>query len=99
MFEEMGDLLFVMANLARHLEIDPEAGAARRERQVHPPLPRGRGGAGERAASGPEDSDLTEMDALWDAAKAAEKDGRRRGCADPGRRAGGAAGSRAFGDP
>ena len=71
-FEEYGDLLFVMANLARHLDIDPEAALraanakfTRRFRFIEAAL----------AAQGrsPDDSDLAEMDALWDAAKAAEK--------------------------
>ena len=70
--EEMGDLLFVMANLARHLGVDPEAALrrtnakfTRRFTSIEAAL----------AAKGkrPEDSDLAEMDALWDAAKAAEK--------------------------
>lgn len=70
--EEFGDLLFVMANLARHLQIDPEealrmanAKFARRFGFIEAAL----------AAQGrrPEDSDLAEMDALWDAAKAAER--------------------------
>ncbi|WP_417721178.1 nucleoside triphosphate pyrophosphohydrolase [Salipiger sp.] len=70
--EEFGDLLFVMANLARHLDIDPEAalrGAnakfTRRFRSIEAAL----------AADGrrPEDSDLAEMDALWDAAKRRER--------------------------
>ena len=73
-FEEMGDLLFVMANLARHLGIDPEAALraanakfVRRFAAIEAAL----------AARGkrPEDSDLAEMDALWDAAKAAERAG------------------------
>ncbi len=71
-FEEFGDLLFVVANLARHLKIDPEAalrGAnakfTRRFRAIEAAL----ADRGKR----PEDSDLAEMDALWDAAKAAEK--------------------------
>ncbi|WP_370207025.1 nucleoside triphosphate pyrophosphohydrolase [Pararhodobacter marinus] len=75
-FEEYGDLLFVMANLARHLDIDPEAALraandkfTRRFRSIEAAL----------AAQGrsPADSDLAEMDALWDAAKAAEKAARR----------------------
>lgn len=73
--EEFGDLLFVMANLARHLKIDPElalrranAKFTRRFRFIEAALAE----AGRR----PEDSDLTEMDRLWDAAKAAEKAGR-----------------------
>ncbi len=70
--EEMGDLLFVMANLARHLDIDPEqalrqanAKFSRRFRAIEAAL----------AAQGrrPEDSTLAEMDALWNAAKATEK--------------------------
>ncbi|WP_114964711.1 nucleoside triphosphate pyrophosphohydrolase [Alkalilacustris brevis] len=70
--EEFGDLLFVMANLARHLGIDPEAALrgtndkfTRRFRAVEAEL----------AAQGrrPEDSDLAEMDALWNDAKAHEK--------------------------
>nr|WP_227447501.1 nucleoside triphosphate pyrophosphohydrolase [Cognatishimia sp. F0-27] len=76
--EEFGDLLFVMANLARHLGIDPEtalrganAKFTRRFRSIEAAL----------AAEGrrPEDSDLTEMDALWDAAKAAEKSSQKQG--------------------
>ena len=71
-FEEYGDLLFVMANLARHLQIDPEAALraandkfTRRFRFIEAAL----------AEQGrqPEDSDLAEMDGLWNAAKAAEK--------------------------
>ena len=71
-FEEFGDLLFVMANLARHLDIDPEAALraanakfTRRFRAIEATL----------AADGrrPEDSTLSEMDALWDAAKRAER--------------------------
>lgn len=71
-FEEFGDLLFVIANLARHLKIDPEAALraanakfTRRFQSIEAEL----------AARGkrPEDSNLAEMDALWDAAKLAEK--------------------------
>lgn len=70
--EEFGDLLFVMANLARHLKIDPEealrganAKFTRRFQSIEAAL----------AAEGrrPQESTLEEMDALWDAAKVAEK--------------------------
>ncbi|PJE25932.1 ATP diphosphatase [Pseudooceanicola antarcticus] len=70
--EEYGDLLFVMANLGRHLGVDPEEALraangkfTRRFNAVEDAL----------AAEGrrPEHSDLAEMDALWDAAKVAEK--------------------------
>ena len=72
--EEFGDLLFVMANLARHLDIDPEAALrtanakfTRRFRAIEAAL--------RAEGRSPHDSDLAEMDALWDAAKAAEKRG------------------------
>lgn len=71
-FEEFGDLLFVMANLGRHMGIDPEAALraanakfTRRFRAIEAAL----ADQGRR----PEDSDLQEMDSLWDAAKAVEK--------------------------
>jgi ATP diphosphatase len=70
--EEMGDLLFVVANLARHLKIDPEealrganAKFVRRFRFIEAELA--------RQGRTPEQSDLAEMDALWDAAKVAER--------------------------
>lgn len=70
--EELGDLFFVMANLARHLQIDPEealraanAKFTRRFAYIEKELAAG----GRR----PADSDLAEMDGLWDAAKAAER--------------------------
>lgn len=71
-FEEFGDLLFVVANLARHLKIDPEAAL----RAANAKFTR-RFAAIETALAlrgkRPEDSDLAEMDALWNAAKAREK--------------------------
>ncbi|MHC3127773.1 nucleoside triphosphate hydrolase [Brevundimonas sp. GN22] len=70
--EELGDLLFVMANLARKLEIEPEdalrganAKFVRRFEFIEAEL--------KKDGRTPEQSDLAEMDALWDAAKAVEK--------------------------
>jgi ATP diphosphatase len=70
--EEFGDLLFVVANVARHLKIDPEAALrsanhkfVRRFHEIEHRL----------AQDGrtPAQSSLEEMDHLWDEAKAAEK--------------------------
>ena len=71
--EELGDILFVCANIARELEVDPEdvllrganAKFVRRFKFIEARL-------AERGSS-PAQSDLAEMDALWDAAKAAER--------------------------
>lgn len=75
--EEMGDLLFVMANLARHLDVDPEAALRgtnakflRRFNYIEREL--------EANGKTPGQSDLAEMDALWDDAKRAEKARARR---------------------
>jgi len=69
---EVGDLLFAVVNLARHLNADPEDVL----RQANLKFER-RFGAIERALAArgrtPAESTLAEMDALWDAAKAAEK--------------------------
>lgn len=72
--EEFGDLMFVMANLARHLKIDPEealraanAKFTRRFNHIEDEL--------HAAGSSPSDSNLAEMDALWDAAKVLDKAG------------------------
>lgn len=69
--EEFGDLLFVMANIARHLKVDPEAalrGAnakfVRRFKSIEAALA--------KDGRKPEDATLEEMDQLWDEAKAAE---------------------------
>jgi nucleoside triphosphate diphosphatase len=70
--EEFGDLLFVMANLGRHLGLDPEAALraanAKFTRRFHHIEAR-------LAETGrtPADSDLAEMDALWNEVRAAEK--------------------------
>ncbi len=70
--EEFGDLLFVMANLGRHLGVDPEAALrsanakfTRRFRAIEAALA--------RDGRSPADSDLAEMDALWNAAKRQER--------------------------
>jgi MazG family protein len=72
--EEFGDLLFVVANVARHLKIDPEGALRaankkfiRRFGRIEALL----------AADGrsPAQSTLAEMDRLWDQAKAEERGG------------------------
>jgi MazG family protein len=70
--EELGDLLFAVANIARHLGVDPEgalrdanAKFVRRFGHVEDALARD----GRKA----EDATLEEMDRLWDEAKASEK--------------------------
>ena len=67
--EELGDMLFVLANLARHYGVDPEAALRganakfeRRFRFIEDKL--------KDSGKAPAESDLEEMDALWDAAKA-----------------------------
>ena len=70
--DEIGDLLFVVVNLARHLKVDPEvalrrtnAKFTRRFRYIEAAL--------EKEGRSPQDATLEEMDALWEAAKAAER--------------------------
>jgi MazG family protein len=66
--EEYGDLLFAMANVARHLGIDPEAAL----RGANTKFSRRFAYIEEKLAEGgrrPKDSNLIEMDALWDEAK------------------------------
>jgi nucleoside triphosphate diphosphatase len=69
---EVGDLLFAVTNLARHLDADPEATL----RATNQKFER-RFASIERALAArgktPAQSTLAEMDALWDEAKAAEK--------------------------
>jgi ATP diphosphatase len=69
---EVGDLLFAVVNIARHLAADPEDVL----RQTNLKFER-RFGSIERALAArgksPKDASLAEMDALWDEAKAAEK--------------------------
>jgi MazG family protein len=67
--EEFGDLLFVVANVARHLKLAPEAALraandkfTRRFRYIEAQLA--------KRGSSPDQSNLAEMDALWDEAKA-----------------------------
>jgi ATP diphosphatase len=72
MEEEYGDLLFVLAKLARHLKVDPEAAMRRANTKFER---RFRGVEALLKADGrsPEQATLAEMDALWDQIKAAEK--------------------------
>ncbi|MBB3710604.1 ATP diphosphatase [Limimaricola variabilis] len=69
---EIGDLLFVMANLARHMGVDPEVALrrsndkfTRRFKYIEREL--------EKRGKRPVESDLDEMDALWNEIRQAEK--------------------------
>jgi tetrapyrrole methylase family protein/MazG family protein/ATP diphosphatase len=72
--QELGDVLFVVANLARELDVEPEdalratnAKFVRRFRFIEEQLA--------AAGKSPALSDLDEMDGLWEAAKRAERAG------------------------
>ena len=69
---EIGDLLFVVANLARHLKVDPEAAlrttnskVTRRFAWIEAELA--------REGRGPKDAKLDELEALWQRAKTEAK--------------------------
>ena len=66
--EEMGDLLFTLANLARKLEVDPEAALAGTNRKFRHRFARIEEGLAARGKTAAEAS-LEEMDALWEGAK------------------------------
>ena len=70
--EEIGDLLFVMANLARHLKVDPEAALRAASGKFTRRFSAIEDWLAEQGKT-PAQSDLAEMDALWNRAKAAEK--------------------------
>jgi ATP diphosphatase len=70
--EEYGDLMFVMANLARHLKIDPEEAL----RKANTKFTRRFEGIEDKLSNigkNPQQSNLEEMDALWDAVKVDER--------------------------
>jgi len=76
--DEFGDVAFVLANVALHLGIDPEAAL----RGTNAKFIR-RFGSIEAALAaqgrGPQDADLDEMDKLWNAAKLEEKSANQDG--------------------
>lgn len=75
MTDELGDLLFALANLARHLGVDPEA-ALRGTNDKFTRRFKGIEAALAAIGKTPADSDLAQMDALWDAQKALERGGK-----------------------
>jgi nucleoside triphosphate diphosphatase len=70
--DEVGDLLFAVINLARHLNADPEGTLRAANQKFERRFAFIERSLAERGKT-PEQSTLTEMDALWDAAKAEEK--------------------------
>ncbi len=70
--EEFGDLLFVMANLARRMKVDPEAALRRANAKFTKRFERIEALLAEGGKT-PELSDLAEMDALWNRAKAEQR--------------------------
>src|SRR6185295_4790051 len=70
---EIGDLLFVVVNLARHLDVDPETALRTCNLKVErrfAAIEEGLAAVGKT----PAEASLAEMDALWDAAKAKERE-------------------------
>ena len=70
--DEFGDLLFVIANLGRHLGVDPEAALRRTNAKFTRRFAFVEDALAQQGKR-PEDSTLEDMDALWNAAKVAEK--------------------------
>ena len=69
--EEIGDLLFTLANLARKLEVDPEAALAATNLKFRRRFAAIEAGLAEQGKN-PADATLEEMDVLWEAAKGKE---------------------------
>ncbi len=77
---EIGDLMFALVNLARHLDVDPEAALRATNAKFERRFAVDRGALAKHGKT-PAEATLAEMDALWDEAKAAERpcSGRQRG--------------------
>jgi ATP diphosphatase len=69
---EAGDLLFAVVNLARHLDADPEGMLRMTNQKFERRFASIERALAERGKT-PTQATLAEMDALWDAAKAAEQ--------------------------
>jgi nucleoside triphosphate diphosphatase len=65
--DEIGDLLFAVVNLARHLDVDPETALTRANRKFEARF------RTIEKTPGFSDLSLDEMEALWQAAKAAQR--------------------------
>jgi ATP diphosphatase len=68
---EVGDLMFAVVNLARHLDADPEATLRSTNRKFEQRFASVERALAERGRS-PREASLAEMDELWNEAKAAE---------------------------
>jgi len=69
--DEIGDLMFVCVNLARHLKVNPEAALRRANAKFERRFRRIEAMLAERGRT-PQQSTLEEMDTLWDQAKSEE---------------------------
>ena len=69
MADELGDVLFAVANLARHLQLDPEAALRGTNAKFERRFRRIEAWLAEQGRT-PAESTLAEMDALWERAKA-----------------------------
>jgi MazG family protein len=72
--EEVGDLMFTAVNLARLLGVDPESALKAANRKFRRRFARVEAGLRTRGRQ-PAESDLAEMDALWEQAKREERAG------------------------
>ncbi len=70
--EEIGDLLFALANLSRHLDVDPEAALRHANAKFTRRFAAIEAGLAAQGKA-PQEATLEEMDALWIAAKAQER--------------------------
>ena len=70
--EELGDLLFVVVNLARHFAVDPESALRAANAKFERRFKKVEAALAEQGKT-PAQSSLSEMDALWDEAKKQER--------------------------
>lgn len=76
--DEIGDLFFVLVNLARHAGVDPETALRGANAKFERRFAEVEDGLAARGKA-PKDASLAEMDALWNEAKANERNAREAG--------------------
>ena len=73
MEEEVGDLFFVLVNIARYLSVDPESALRKTNRKFRRRFQWMEARLHEAGRS-PDDASMQELESLWQRAKAHEKD-------------------------